>query len=147
MGAPQSYPRSERITRRNDYLALYREGKKRTGRDFICYTLRREGQGRKFGFAVSRKVGKAVVRNRIKRYLREIYRTHRNALDAHLHVVVVARPGCATLDYRQCRAALCELLGPRKENARKEGVAVDETRHAEAPSTRGDDRRGGAGCG
>jgi ribonuclease P protein component len=93
--------RSERLTRRKDFLAVYREGSKRVSSAVICYATRREGRGTKFGFAVSRKVGKAVVRNRIKRYLREIYRTHRDCVAEGIHLVVVARPQAATLDYHQ----------------------------------------------
>jgi ribonuclease P protein component len=106
----QKYPRRERLTRRSEYLRVYAVGTKRVGRAFICYTARHEGQGRKVGFAVSRKVGSAVVRNRIKRYLREIYRRNRVHLDQETHFVVVARPACAELDYHQCESALRQIL-------------------------------------
>ena len=104
------YPRSERLTRRGEYLSVYRDGVKRVGRTFICYVARREGQGRKFGCAVSRKVGNAVVRNRVKRYLREIYRAHREALPEDAHVVLVARPAAARATYHDCHTAVIELL-------------------------------------
>jgi ribonuclease P protein component len=60
--------------------------------------------------AVSRKVGKAVVRNRIKRYIREIYRTHRAELPEDVHLVVVARPAAARLNYAQALQAIRQLL-------------------------------------
>lgn len=102
-------PRRERMIKTADFLALYREGTKRVGRGFVCYTAWREGQGHKLGITVSRKVGKAVVRNRIKRYVREVYRTHRPLLAADVHFVVVARPHAARFDYHECQAALERL--------------------------------------
>ncbi|MBN2312266.1 MAG: ribonuclease P protein component [Candidatus Hydrogenedentes bacterium] len=110
MPGRNQFPRRERLTRRRDYLSIYQQGEKRVGRQFVCYTVRREGQGRKIGLAVSRKVGKAVVRNRVKRYIREVYRTHRGELSDDMHVIVVARPASASLDYSQCAHALRQLL-------------------------------------
>lgn len=142
MAGPESYPRKERLTRRSEYLALYRDGKKRTGRAFICYTIRRVGEGRKFGFAVSRKVGNAVVRNRIKRYLREIYRTHRQQFDEHLHLVVVARPSSGALDYHECRVALFEVLGRQAWTART--TCATPADGSETSDEHGTDGRGAA---
>lgn len=91
-------------------MAVFQQGRKSVGRAFVCYGLRREGQGRKFGLAVSRKVGSAVTRNRVKRYLREYYRTHRAQVDDDTHVVIVARPSAAELSYDQCSRAVQRLL-------------------------------------
>jgi ribonuclease P protein component len=106
----QKYPRNERLTRRKDYLTVYREGVKRVSAAVICYATRQEGRDTKFGLAVSRKVGKAVVRNRIKRYLREIYRSHRTCLAEGTHLVVVARPEAASLDFHQMRDAVRQTV-------------------------------------
>ena len=89
---------------------MYREGEKRVGETFVCYTARRAGQGRKMGLAVSRKVGRAVVRNRVKRRIREIYRTHRGQLGEDVHVVIVARQSSASLNYHQSEEALRQLF-------------------------------------
>lgn len=111
MPGSQEFPRQERLTRRKEYLEVYREGVKRVGPAFICYAARRDGRGKKFGFAVSRKVGKAVTRNRVKRYLREIYRTHRDCLAEGVYLVVVARPEAASLDFAACRDTLRRTVG------------------------------------
>ncbi len=104
------FPPQEHLTRKRDYLDVYAHGRKLVGRAFVCYLVRREGQGRQVGLTVSRKVGKAVVRNRVKRYLREAYRLHRPELVDDVHLVFVARPACAAYDFSQCREAVRGLL-------------------------------------
>jgi ribonuclease P protein component len=73
--------------------------------------IRRDGQGRKIGLTVSRKVGNAVVRNRLKRYIREAYRTQRLELPEDAHIVVVARKAAAELSYPECERAVRQGLG------------------------------------
>ena len=110
MSGQREFPRQERLRKRSEYRQIYNEGRKVVGPAFICFVAWREGQGRKFGCAVSQKVGKAVVRNRVKRYLREIYRTHRGALAEDAHMVVVARRGCAELNFHESQEAIRRLL-------------------------------------
>ena len=110
MPGRQAFPRHERLTRKRDFTAVFEQGRKSVGPSFVCYMLWREGQGRKFGFAVSRRIGKAVVRNRVKRYLREFYRKNRAQIGEDTHVVVVARPYAARLGYVECMRAMERLL-------------------------------------
>lgn len=104
------YPKEERLRARPAYLAVYSEGRKFTGPAFICHVAPGLGQGRKFGFAVSQKVGNAVVRNRVKRYLREIYRTHRSELAEDVRVVIVARRPARNMNFHDAHTAVCQLF-------------------------------------
>ena len=104
------FPRRERLTKRREYLQVYEQGKKTAGREFVCYVAQQEGRGRKLGLAVSRQVGGAVVRNRVKRYIREVYRTHRFEFADDIYVVIIARPSAAKLGYRECEEALCGMF-------------------------------------
>lgn len=110
MPGQASYPKGERLTTRREYVEVYRMGTKAVAGPFICYVVRREGQGRKFGMSVPRRVGGAVVRNRVKRYLREVYRTNRARLADDARIVIVARPGAAALDYHGCAEAVTRLF-------------------------------------
>jgi ribonuclease P protein component len=73
----------------------------------------RAGSGR-IGVTVSRKVGVAVVRNRVKRWIRECFRRRRSEFPRHVDMVVVARPAAAAAGHAVvCRelATLARRLG------------------------------------
>ena len=114
----ESLPRRERLTSPREYREVFEQGRRLAGQAFICYVARNAGQGRKLGMAVSRQVGGAVVRNRVKRYIRETYRTNRARLRDDVRMVIVARPAAAKLSYADCREGLTRLL--------LQGGALDE---------------------
>lgn len=108
MPGRESFPRRERLTTPREYREVFDHGRRAAGRAFICYVA--EGQGRKMGMAVSRKVGGAVTRNRVRRFIREVYRHERAALREGMRMVVVAKPAAAALTFAESREALCRLF-------------------------------------
>lgn len=105
-----AFPRDARLHRPCEYQEIFQKGSKMVGRAFICYVHRQEGAGSKLGFAVSRKVGNAVVRNRVKRKLREFFRTHLPLFQCEARVVFVARSEAAGLSHQEMEMALEQLL-------------------------------------
>jgi ribonuclease P protein component len=67
----QTFDRHERIYKRKDYTAIYDQGVRRHSRHFTMIACRNQAGARRLGITVSKKVGSAVQRNRIKRLLRE----------------------------------------------------------------------------
>jgi ribonuclease P protein component len=102
-------PRAERLTRRRDFGAVYRRGK-RYEHPLLTLYLRPSGgeQPRRFGFSVSKKVGKAHDRNRIKRRLREICRDL--PTQPGRDFVLVARAGASEAETALLREALVQLF-------------------------------------
>ena len=81
------FPKSVRITKRADFLSVQRAGPRLHTKSFVI--AYRSGTGR-IGFTVSKKVGNAVVRNRVKRYLREFAR-HSRWPPCRFDVVLIAK--------------------------------------------------------
>ncbi len=71
----------------------YEQGKKHFTRSFILFMVRRDNgpDGLRLGLTVSRKMGNAVARNRIKRVVREYFRLHQYDFELPLDIVVVPK--------------------------------------------------------
>src|SRR5438093_1431466 len=75
---PETFPRAARLTRRPDFLTVQERGRRVSGSSYLLLALARpgapEGARARLGITVSKKVGKAAVRNQVKRWVRESYR-------------------------------------------------------------------------
>lgn len=105
-----------RLSRSADFERVYRHGRSHANRYLVLYAFPRgEGVGEaRLGLSVSRKVGGAVERNRIKRLLREAFRARAAVATTGHDLVVVARPDARGLAEREglagVAAAFEELL-------------------------------------
>lgn len=118
--------RRGRITRSGDFDAVYRRGRSAANRHLVVYAFarpEREG-GARLGLSVSRKVGGAVERNRVKRVLREQFARLAPLLPERTDVVVIARPGCAEYIEERGSAALGERLSELAERATRTGAGA-----------------------
>jgi ribonuclease P protein component len=101
--------RGERYLKSNSQFALvYDEGRSWTGREMVLKALVNGSNATRFGFVVSHRLGKAVVRNRIKRRLREI--TKAAPVQPGWDIIFIARVPAAPLDYQGLEKAVNKLL-------------------------------------
>ena len=95
----EPFPKACRLTRRRQFLAVYNKGHRTGTFSFTLFGLP-SPYGPRLGITVTKKVGNAVRRNRIKRRFREIFRKNRHLLDAKLDLVINAHRGIDASQYR-----------------------------------------------
>ncbi len=110
--------RTYRLQKNKQFQYVYRRGKSSACKDIVL--LHARGAGLKVGFSISRKIGNAVVRNKVKRRLRECFRPFLGQVKAGWYVVV-ARPGAAQAEYQDLARGLAYLL--KKQSLLREGNA------------------------
>ena len=110
-GAGQRFRPSDRIRHTAEFEKLYASGIKVPGRSFtMIAALNGLGHSR-LGFALGRKVGGSVERNRVRRRLREIFRKRRGALQGSFDIVILGRPALASQTFITLEREFLERCG------------------------------------
>jgi ribonuclease P protein component len=105
-----AFPKIERVLDRKDFVNLNRLGRRFRTAHFTVL-IARNGLGRtRLGITASRKVGGAVIRNRSKRIIREVFRLHKGFFPPGCDIVVSVRESAGGLDFRRVREELLELV-------------------------------------
>ena len=104
------FPRACRLIRRAEYDAVYREGRRRSSREFAVF-LRPNGlELSRFGWSIKKALGSAVKRNRMRRRIREIIRLHRQEIAPGWDIVIHPRSTVATAKFSSLGEELLKLL-------------------------------------
>lgn len=119
-GRTGRFRRADRLTRRDEFEAVYERGRKFQTRQFVAFVLFKEEGALRVGVVASRRVGDAVRRNRAKRRLREVFRRNRAGLEGvSADVVLVARAGVGDASYGDLERAYVTTVLRALEGARR----------------------------
>lgn len=112
------FRKADRLRRRREYLAAQATGRRLSAPHFTVILAPPPGEPRpRLGLVVTRRLGKAVRRNRVKRLLREFFRRHREDLPPQ-DIVILAKKGAETLSYDDVTRELARILfAPRTQGA------------------------------
>lgn len=98
----------ERLTKPEQYSLVYKNGGSHIDRFLVLKTIPNRLEYSRYGISVSKRVGKAVVRNRVKRVLREILRL--TPLERGFDIIIIARSPAALCDYHHLYKSVLDLL-------------------------------------
>jgi ribonuclease P protein component len=96
--------------RRGEFDAVYRAGKRRSSSHFTVFFRANQLPVSRFGFSIKKALGGAVVRNRIRRRIREIVRCHRSEIPAGWDVVIHPKSNVAGAEFAELTADLVRLM-------------------------------------
>ncbi len=112
------FGKASRLRLRREFLAVQERGRRLSAREYAVLALPHTGPCARLGVTVSSKVGKAVVRNRVKRWVRVAFREVAAELPA-VDLVVIARRGAVEGGLAAARRALAEASGVLAAEARR----------------------------
>ncbi len=108
-----SFSKNERLLNRSDFVNLNQLGKRYYTTHFT-FILRGNGLGlTRLGITASKRIGNAVIRNKVKRLLREFYRTHKTCFPQGYDIVLAAKNGAGGLDFKKVKEELGAFLSDK----------------------------------
>ncbi|MBD0382259.1 ribonuclease P protein component [Paenibacillus sedimenti] len=110
-----------RLAKREDFNKVYRYGKSMANHQFVLYYLAQPKLEQfRLGISVSKKVGNAVVRNRLRRMIKEIIRLNKDRMTDHYDYILIARKPAADMDYAQMEKSIFHVIRKASLNKRNE---------------------------
>ena len=110
---PEALPKPKRLAKRREFLRVYETGRKIFSRYAVLFFAGNDLAHSRIGITATKKIGKANVRNRLKRWTREVYRRQRAPLDLddrRLDIVVNVKPTAAEATFGDFRDDLARAL-------------------------------------
>ncbi|WP_044641422.1 ribonuclease P protein component [Risungbinella massiliensis] len=102
--------RQHRLRKKRDFSRVFRGGNSIANRQFVLYIKRNRSSELRLGISVSKKVGNAVTRNRVKRLVKEVVRAWIPSLQPDVDLVLIARNPTANMGYHEIKSSIRHLF-------------------------------------
>ncbi|RIW31573.1 ribonuclease P protein component [Bacillus salacetis] len=107
--------KEQRVKKNAEFQEVFKKGTSIANRQFVIYRLPKDGQPYfRIGLSVSKKIGNAVVRNQIKRYIRQAFLELKDELKNNYDYVIIARKPAADMDFHEVKKSLIHVLKKSK---------------------------------
>jgi ribonuclease P protein component len=116
--------KNERIKKNSQFRFIYSRGKSYSNDKLVLYMFRNKKNVNRIGLSVSKKIGNSVVRNRIKRLIRESYRLNKDTCKKGFDIIFIARIGSKNAKYKDIEKSVINLI--KKGGLLKEGVDIEK---------------------
>jgi ribonuclease P protein component len=104
-----SFPKENRLLKQKDFDKVYQDGQSYRNQNFHFYFLEKGSPPPRLGLAVRKEVGKAAERNKVKRIIREVFRTYRESL-RNIDIIIKPSPKMGKLKKKKIKEALLKSL-------------------------------------
>ena len=102
--------KKERLSNPRDFVNLNRWGRRQATAHFTVMVAQNGLDIPRLGITASRKTGNSVIRNKVKRFLREFFRLHKASFPQGYDILIVTKKGAGSLDYRKVKEELGALV-------------------------------------
>jgi ribonuclease P protein component len=100
-----------RVKKNKDFQEVFKNGRSFANRQFVVYVLKKDEQPSfRIGLSVSKKIGNAVTRNQIKRYIRQAVFELKDSMQTGLDYIIIARKPLAEMDFFAVKKSLTHVL-------------------------------------
>jgi ribonuclease P protein component len=104
----------QKLKKNYEFKKVYNEGRYYVEKYVVMYIVMNNSASNRVGFSVSKKVGNSVVRNRVKRLMKEVYRQKAVNMKLGHDMVFTARVGSGTADYLKIEKNITSILKKAK---------------------------------
>ncbi|SEF98057.1 ribonuclease P protein component [Caloramator fervidus] len=112
--------KEERIRKNKHFRLIYSRGKSYSDDILVVYIFKNKSNINRLGISVSKKIGKSVVRNRVKRLIREAFRVNKDKFKVGYDIIFVARSKSAKSNFHEIEKSIFNVL--KKAGILKEGI-------------------------
>lgn len=100
-----------RLKKNKEFQIVFKNGKSYANRQFVLYFLKKDNQDKyRVGLSVSKKIGNAVTRNQVKRYVKQVFIELNDELLQNMDYVIIARKPTSEMDFHEVKKSLEHLF-------------------------------------
>jgi ribonuclease P protein component len=103
--------KEQRVKKNSEFQEIFKKGTSVANRQFVLYVLKKEeSQPFRIGLSVSKKIGNAVVRNKVKRYIRQVFLELKEEVKEGHDYLIIARKPAAEMNFHEVKKSLTHVL-------------------------------------